>query len=112
MRYEGKNIKMLDEKGNAVSVKQVYKNTARKAYENGQNVWIYSCNLRLNSFWGTPYRMSKKEIENNPFTSASDFDALVASYTYYNCDNERGKYPIFFIPSIFANLKRNTYEKS
>ena len=38
-----------------------------------------------------------EKFEDNAFTCGSTFRQLVNDFKYYNCDNERGKYPIFFI---------------
>ena len=38
-----------------------------------------------------------EKIEDNAFTCGSTFKQVVNDFKYYNCDNERGKYPIFFI---------------
>jgi hypothetical protein len=39
----------------------------------------------------------KKAIEDNAFLMNSTFEDIVNDFRYYNCDNERGKYPIFFV---------------
>ena len=53
--------------------------------------------MRLNNHWQHPYKISKEQTEGNAFTVGSTFKQMVNDFTYYNCDNERGKYPIFFI---------------
>ena len=50
-------------------VKQVNKIAAKNAYERGETKDVYD----------------------------STFENVINDYRYYNCDNERGKYPIFFI---------------
>lgn len=92
LRYANEVILMDDKKVRQVTIKK-----AEKAYDEGKNVWLHSCNMRLNNHWQHPCRISKKQTEDNAFTCGSTFKQVVNDYKYYNCDNERGKYPIFFI---------------
>ena len=92
LRYANEIILMGDKKVCQVTIKE-----AEKAYNEGKNVWLHSCNMSLTNHWQHPYRINKKEIEDNAFTCCSTFRQLVNDFKYYNCDNERGKYSIFFI---------------
>ena len=40
--------------------------------------------------WQGPFMINKRD-------SDISFENKVNYFTYYNCDNERGKYPVFFI---------------
>ena len=40
--------------------------------------------------WQGPCMINKRD-------SDISFENMVNYFTYYNCDNERGKYPIFFV---------------
>lgn len=78
-------------------VKQVSIKSAEKAYNDGKQLWLHPCNMRVNNLWQTPMPLNKADVDNNAFTNGSSFKAMVNDYKYYNCDNERGKYPIFFV---------------
>lgn len=75
------------------TIKQVNKTVARKLYNKGIDVYLQSCNMLFNNVWQSAARINK----NNPDYNTYSFDTLVNEYTYYNCDNERGKYPCFFV---------------
>lgn len=92
LRYANEVILMDGKK-----VRQVTIRKAESAYNSGKDVWMHSCNMRLNNHWQRPYMVSKEKTEDNAFTCGSTFKQIVNDFTYYNCDNERGKYPIFFI---------------
>ncbi len=78
-------------------VKQVSINVAEKAYNEGKQLWLHPCNMKVNNTWQTPMPLCKSEIDNNAFLVGSTFKAMVNDFKFYNCDNERGKYPIFFV---------------
>lgn len=70
-------------------VQQVNKVTAEKMFNQGETVYIQSCNMTFDNMWQPPYAICKE--------SDVTFSSKVNSYTCYNCDNQRGKYPCFFI---------------
>jgi hypothetical protein len=53
--------------------------------------------MRVSNVWQSPMPFNKKAIEDNAFLMNSTFEDIVNDFRYYNCDNERGKYPIFFV---------------
>ena len=85
LRYQGQNFDFYGKK-----VKQVNKIAAKKAYERGKTVYLLACNMRPNNMWQGPCMINKRD-------SDISFENMVNYFTYYNCDNERGKYPIFFV---------------
>ena len=87
LRYGNRVFEMYGEK-----VKQVNKIAAKNAYEHGETVYLLSCNMRPNNMWQSPCPINKERAHYG-----EDFECVVNSYIYYNCDNERGKYPIFFV---------------
>ena len=99
LRYKGETCNMVDCEGVSHKVVQVTSIKAKKAYEDGKPVWMHPCNMRVNNMWQNPMPTSKKRIEDNAFTSGSTFENVVNDFRFYNCDNERGKYPIFFAPA-------------
>ena len=87
LRYKGEVLEMYGKK-----VKQVNKIAAKNAYERGETVYLLSFNMCPNNMWQSPCPVNKnKDVYN------STFENVINDYRYYNCDNERGKYPIFFI---------------
>ena len=74
-------------------VRQVSKTRARRLYEDGKTIYMLACKMRYNNVWQSPCPMNKKlrAWENHTF------DTIVNEFTFYNCDNERGKYPCFFV---------------
>lgn len=74
-------------------VKQINKTQAKKLYNNGESIFIHPCNMIFDNMWQIPYKIN---INDNMW-GAENFDGRISDYTYYNCDNERGKYPNFFV---------------
>ena len=97
LRYSGKKFQLADGKGIVHEVIQVTKGKAKKAYEEGKHIWMHPCNMRVSIVWESPMPFNKKAIEDNAFLMNSTFENIVNDFRYYNCDNERGKYPIFFV---------------
>ena len=99
LRYSGMRFSLIDCEGVSRNVMQVTKGKAKKAYENGEPVWMHPCNMAVRNPWQNPIPISKKRIEDNAFFNGSTFEDIVNDFHYYNCDNERGKYLIFFVPA-------------
>lgn len=96
MRYKDLYLKMPDRDGIDRNVKQVTKTAAKKAFNKGETIWLHPCNMRLNNPWGIrPCPIDKEQAFYVDESRA--FEAVVNNFKYYNCDNERGKYPIYFI---------------
>lgn len=72
-------------------VKQINKTTARKLYDNGETIYINSCNMSFDNI-----SQSAMEICKNDAYYCK-FETKVNSFICYNCDNYRGKYPVFFV---------------
>lgn len=92
LRYSNMVLSISGKKAKQVSIK-----SAEKAYNDGKQLWLHPCNMRVNNPWQSPMPLNKADVDNNAFTNGSSFKAMVNDYKYYNCDNERGKYPIFFV---------------
>lgn len=99
LRYKNNTFNMTDLEGVSHKVMQVTSSKAKKAYESGKPIWLHPCNMRVNNAWQKPMPTSKKRIEDNAFTDRCTFENVVNDFRYYNCDNERGRYPIFFVPT-------------
>ena len=75
------------------SIVQIAKQKARRLYEQGKTIYLQSCNMRFDNMWQSACPISKSTEQ----WIDQDFDKTVNEFTYYNCDNERGKYPNFFV---------------
>lgn len=72
-------------------MKRITKSTARKLYSEKKSFWMTACNMRpeFGAFIGSP----SYDYETTDWT----FDQLVNAFTYYNCNNERGRYPAYYV---------------
>ena len=70
--------------------KQINKAAARKLYAAHVPFIIVPCNMRPDSMFA---------VHMNPeWTKMYDsFDFLYNSFSYYNCNNEAGRYPRFYV---------------
>lgn len=91
MRYKNEYITLTDNENKECNVIQVTKTKAKNAFNDGKNVWLHPCLMRLNNVWRLPYCYNKKNIDS------PNFDTIINSYKYYNCNNQLGTYPIYFI---------------
>lgn len=96
LRYQNMVLQMKDYDGNVFNVKQVTKTTANKVFNSNGLVWLHPCNMRIcNSGWQFPCCISKEK--SYYVNDANAFTITVNNYKHYNCNHERGKYPIFFV---------------
>lgn len=93
MRYSGMTLSH-QYGGKTYNLQQVSRRTAKKAYDEGKIVFLQSCNMRFGNMWQTPCPIKK---EGTQYTNAPSFESIVADFRWYNCDNERGLYPQYFI---------------
>lgn len=70
------------------TMKRITKAMAKKLYNNHEDILVTTSNMNLYSMWFDPIRM-----QNDNFTS---FESKVNTFEYYNCNNEVGKYTMFF----------------
>lgn len=73
-----------------IDVKKINKRIARKLYQEGKSFWIVACNMRpeCGCLIGSA---SFEQLADIPF------DTMVNNFTYYNCTNETGRYPAFYV---------------
>ena len=77
-------------------LKRINKTVARKMYNEGKDVLFIPCNCNPNrDVWGLSIWENKDNWGQFPDFDA--FDTLVLTYISYNCNNELGKYPAFYI---------------
>ena len=74
-------------------VKQISKRTARKLWDEGREIYLHSSNMRFDNVWQHPMSGSKDGYSFNGYT----FDQVCNDYESYNCDNERGRYPAYYV---------------
>ena len=72
------------------TMKKINKATARKLYNEGKEFWITACTMRPEAgiLIGS---LSFERMADIPF------DTMIDSFSYYNCDNERGRYPAYYV---------------
>lgn len=67
---------------------------ARRRFLSGENILICAANMRpFGSFGGGCILNKADHAEEEP---GSLFCQYVNSFTWYNCTNETGKYPVFY----------------
>ena len=81
---------------------RVTRKAAEKAYNEGKAIYLLPCKMRLNNMWINPYKAIKGEYRplEEGYTTVvprSDFDSLENCFTYYNCNNETGRYIAWYI---------------
>lgn len=73
-------------------VVQINKTKARRLYNERKTIFLQSSNMRFDNVWQSAFALNKKDKNYG-----ETFDKICNSYTYYNCDNERGKYIHFYV---------------
>jgi len=87
MRYKNEFIDIF----NGVQVQQVNKTTAKKLYDQGKQLYLNACNMRINNAWQDPMPLDNAQ--------GYSFNLMLSEYEYYNCCSERGNYANFFTPT-------------
>lgn len=72
--------------------KKIRKNTARKLFNEGKEIFLIPCKAKL-SMWIDFYKI---QIDRY-FSADRDFDKIVNFFEYYNCNPEMGAYAHFYI---------------
>lgn len=73
------------------SMKKIRKDVARKLYNRGDSVYLLPCKVRLDNEWMRPFKINKESADNR------DFEVIVNTFNYYNCNSELGMRPSFYI---------------
>lgn len=68
--------------------KRIQKRTAAKLYNAKKELYIIPHKCNINSIW-----LTGCEIINNGLP----FEQLINNFIYYNCNNELGKYPAYYM---------------
>ena len=74
-------------------MKHINKLEARKLYGMGKEFWMVACNMRPEC----GLLVNAPGYESSCHHVSMKFDDLYNCFCYYNCDNERGRYPRFYI---------------
>ena len=74
------------------NMRQVRKDTAKREYEKFQTVYLLASNMMFDCVWSGLCPINK-EREN----WGENFESICNSFSYYNCDGERGKRILFFV---------------
>ena len=69
---------------------RVQRRTAKRLFEEGNEVFITPHKMRFSAQWNPPRSIAAVRSE-------SKFDDIVNSFIYYHCNTETGKYPSFYI---------------
>ena len=76
-------------KVNGMKLKRISKKAAKKAFNNYHPIFLATSKANLNSIWCYPMAITKN--------TDWDFDKVVNSFEYYNCNSEMGYYAAFYI---------------
>lgn len=68
---------------------RINKATARKLFSEGKEIWLTACNMR------PEYGILLNSGYYNDL--GRDFDKIVNAFQYYNCNNECGRYPAYYV---------------
>ena len=99
-------------KGVKFNFERVTKKQAKAAYRAGLTVLWCPVNLAPFTGWGLemPINAQNQNCDNK------DFNEVYNAFCWYNCNNETGKYPAFYIPVVaglygsFADDITKTYD--
>ncbi len=75
-------------------LKQINRRKAKRLFENGVEIFVVPCKMRLHSQWSSPCITDCDAHENKSFNS------FVNEFEYYNCTNVSGLYPQYFTEKI------------
>ena len=74
--------------GEMITIEQVQKRTAKKMFQAGETVYVQSSNFHPLGVWSQCIEINNK--------NGDSFESVVNSFEYYNCNNEAGKYAVFY----------------
>ena len=73
--------------------KRISKKQARKLFDDGRTIIVVPCKCRLFTGWNLECIIDGYNVEEPDRT----FDKIINMFIYYNCNNELGYYPAFYI---------------
>lgn len=83
---------------------RVSKKEAARRYNAGERIRLTACKMSPVSPWGC-YSDAQKESYttvsgdgfNTTVARSREFETVVHAFTYYNCTNETGRYPAYWV---------------
>jgi hypothetical protein len=85
----------------AAPLMKVDKRAAREAYSKGQKVWLYPSKMYFNpNDHKSPGLLASWIWKSQPAPAPDDaheFEKAVNAFSFYNCTNEAGRYPHYYI---------------
>lgn len=81
--------------------KRFDKKTAIRAYKAGLSVLITPCNCGPFNMWDVAFILNRRSSAAQPYDEygvKKDFESRVASFEYYNCKGELGRYAAYYMP--------------
>ena len=69
---------------------------AKKLFMQGKPFIMVACNLRKE--FGITIGMTGHDYKEMQENFDNDFEKVAAAFQYYNCNNETGRYPAFYLP--------------
>ena len=81
---------------------RITKAQAQKLFAGGHVLLIAPCKANMHCNFQTWAIMQYNGIDGGE--PAADFNRIVNSFVYYNCDNEMGLYPKFFAPAAVIEM--------
>lgn len=83
---------------------RITKREAARRYNAGEVVRLTPCKMSPVSPWGCfsdAHKESYTTVSDDNFNTTvarnRDFETVVNAFTYYNCNNETGKYPAYWV---------------
>lgn len=70
-------------------MRRINKKEARRRFNQGEEIIIEACKMRVDSMWGDSFRINNKQEK--------DFDSIVNEFEYYNCMYETGYYASYYV---------------
>lgn len=82
--------------------RRIAKIKARKRYDNGETIYLCPIKLRPGYPWHPEVAITKTDDRSDDMaqyfvSSTSEFDNVVNSFEYYNCNYSVGIYPAFYV---------------
>lgn len=77
-------------------MKKIRKTEARKLWNERKPFFITACNMRPEC--GILIGGVGHTYEENESVFHDSFDTMYNAFCYYNCNNETGRYPAFYVP--------------
>ncbi len=83
---------------------RISKKAAEKRYNSGKVIYMAACNMRPDNMFSPAIPCQNDrytEISSDGFNTIiarnKEFDTLVTAFTYYNCSNETGRHPAYYV---------------